>query len=114
MQSMTVERGLGVLGWLAVVLFVGVGVGVAELVLDGEETFRSRLAFLAVLCVFAVIVYVGVRVIPSRAWPGAALASVGAILGGFALFWTVLAIPLAVAIVVLSVVSARRHAQAAA
>jgi len=44
--------------------------------------------------------------IASRPWGGSALASVGAIAGGFALFWTIAAISIAIAI--LSVLVARR------
>jgi hypothetical protein len=42
-------------------------------------------------------------------WTGAVLVSLGAIAGGLALFWTVLAPVLAIALVVLSVLCARRN-----
>ena len=67
-------------------------------------------AFAVVLLVFAVLVVGGVALIAQRPWIGAAVASVGAIAAGFALFWTVAAIVLGLAIVVLSVMVARRSA----
>jgi hypothetical protein len=105
-QGLSAARILGILGWLAALLYVGVGV--LELVLDDEETIARRFAFFAVLCGLALLVMVGIRMLPRRPWPGVAVASVGAILGGFALFWTGLAILLAIGIVMLSILSARR------
>jgi hypothetical protein len=101
------ERGLRAAGWLAALLFVGVGMG--ELLL-ADGSLGHRLTFAVVLGLFAALVVVGVSMIDSRPWVGAAMASVGAVLGGFALFWTIAAIVLAIVIVVLSVVCARRAA----
>jgi hypothetical protein len=103
--EVVMERSLRVLSWLAVVLYVGVGT--LEL-LFADGPLGHRVLFAAVLTGFAVLVLSGVRLIGSRPWIGVAVASVGAVLGGFALFWTVAAIALAVAIVVLSVLVARR------
>jgi hypothetical protein len=61
------------------------------------------------MCTFAVLVVVGVRLINVRPWVGAALASLGAVGGGISIFWTVAAVLLAIAIVVLSIVAARRN-----
>ena len=99
-------RALRILGWIDAGLFLLVGVG--ELIVPGEDSRGSRVLFLAVLTLFAVFVVVGIRLLPTRPWPGVAVASVGAILGGFSLFWTGLAILLAVAIVVLGVICALR------
>src|SRR5262245_54688394 len=99
------ERSLRVLSWAATVLYVGVGV-VELLFADGS--LGHQLLVATVLTGFALLVVGGVRVMSDRPWFGVALASIGAVLGGFALFWTGLAILLAIAIVVLSVLVARR------
>ena len=99
------ERALRVLSWVAAVLYVGVGV--LELLL-ASDALRHRAVFATVLCVLALLVVGGVRLIPSRPWMGTAVASVGAIAGCFALFWTIAAILLGIAIVILSVLVARR------
>jgi hypothetical protein len=101
----TVERGLGVLSWVAAVLYVGVGV--LELLL-ANDPLRHRAVFVIVLCVLALLVVGGVRLIATRPWAGAGLASVGAVAGAVALFWTVAAIVLGIAIVILAVIVARR------
>jgi hypothetical protein len=102
------ERGLRVVGWLAALLFVVVGV--LELILAAGSTGHQA-TFAGVLGLFAVLVVVGVSLIDTRPWVGAAMASVGAVAGGFALFWTIAAVLLAIAIVVLSVLCARRAAR---
>ena len=105
MEHVSAPRVLGILGWIAALLYVGIGV--LELLL-ADSSLGHRAAFLVVLCGLALLVLVGIRTIPSRPWLGVPLASLGAILGGFALFWTGLAILLAIGIVVLSILSARR------
>jgi len=104
-----VERALRAVAWLAAALYVAVGVG--ELVFAGES-FGHRAIFTAVMCIFAALVLVGVRLIDARPWVGAALASLGAIGAGISIFWTVVAVFLATAIVVLSILVARRGGKA--
>jgi hypothetical protein len=87
-------------------LFVLAGVG--ELIFPGEDSRGSRVLFLSVLALLAVLVVAGIRLLPVHPWTGLAIASIGAVLGGFALFWTGIAILLAVAVVVLGVVCAVR------
>lgn len=99
------ERGLRVLSWAAAVLYVGVGV--LELLL-ADDPLRHRAVFAAVLCVLAILVVGGVRLIASRPWAGTAVASVAALAGSVALFWTIAAILLGIAIVILCVLVARR------
>jgi hypothetical protein len=101
-------RWLRVLSWCAAVLYVGVGA--LELIF-ADGSLGHRVVFVAVLTGLAVLVVGGALLIPDRPWPGAAIASVGAIVGGLALFWTVAAIVLGIAIVVLSVLVARRSGQ---
>jgi hypothetical protein len=108
------NRGLRVVAWGAALLYVVVGL-VELLFADGS--LGHRVVFAVVLGLFAVLVVLGVGLIDDRPWVGAAMASVGAIAGGLALFWTIAAVLLAIAIVVLSVLAARRaavpHAQPA-
>ena len=99
------SRSLRVVAWLAALLFVVVGL--VELIF-ADGTLGHRVTFAVVLGLFAVLVLVGVRLIDDRPWVGAAMASVGAIAGGLALFWTVAALLLAITIVILSVLAARR------
>lgn len=101
------ERWLRVVALVAAALYVVVGVG--ELIF-ADDSLGRRILFAVVLLVFAVLVVGGVALIAQRPWIGAAVASVGAIAAGFALFWTVAAIVLGLAIVVLSVMVARRSA----
>jgi len=101
------NRGLRVVAWAAALLYVAVGL-IELLFADG--TLGHRVIFAAVLALFAALVLVGVRLIDARPWVGAAMASAGAIAGGLALFWTGAALLLAVAIVSLSVLAARRGA----
>ena len=102
------SRGLRVLAWVAALLYVAVGL--LELIL-ADGSLGHRVIFAVVLGFFAVLVLVGVRLIPDRPWIGAAMASVGAIAGGLALFWTIAALLLAIAIVTLSVLAARRASE---
>src|SRR5262245_10273122 len=102
------SRGLRVVAWGAALLYIAVGL--LELILAGGSV-GHRVTFAVVLGLFAVMVVVGVRRIDDRPWVGAAVASAGAIAGGLALFWTVAAVLLAIAIVTLSILSARRAAE---
>jgi hypothetical protein len=104
---MNMERWLRVVALVAAALYVVVGVG--ELIF-ADDALGHRVLFAVVLLVFAVFVVGGVALIAKRPWIGAAITSVGAIAAGFALFWTVAAILLGLAIVVLSVMVARRSA----
>ncbi len=105
------SRGLRVVAWVAALLYVVVGL--LELIL-ADGSLVHRVTFAVVLGLFAVLVLVGVRLIGDRPWIGAAMASVGAIAGGLALFWTIAAVLLAIAIVTLSVLAARRASEPSA
>jgi len=105
------SRGLRVVAWMAALLYVVVGL--LELVL-ADGSLGHRVMFAVVLGLFAVLVVLGVRLIDDRPWVGAAMASVGAIAGGLALFWTIAAMLLAIAIIVLSVLAARRASEPSA
>jgi intracellular septation protein A len=102
------SRGLRVVAWVAALLYVVVGL--LELIL-ADGSLGHRVTFAVVLGLFAALVLAGVRLIDDRPWIGAAMASVGAIAGGLALFWTLAAVLLAIAIVILSVLVARRASE---
>ena len=102
------SRGLRVVAWVAALLYVVVGL--VELIL-ADGSLAHRVTFAVALGLFAVLVLVGVRLIDGRPWIGAAMASVAAIAGGLALFWTIAALLLAIAIVTLSVLVARRASE---
>ena len=97
---------LRICGWLLAMLFAGIGV--IEFLDDSGQAF-----FALVVVVLAAAVVGGIALIPRRPWPGAVLASLGAVIGAFMLFWSLVAIPLAIAVVVLAVVAARRESAAA-
>ena len=103
-------RALRIVGLADAALFLLVGL--AELVL-ADDPFGHRILFAAVLALLAALVVIGVQLVPARPWPGLLMASAGAIPGGVALFWTGLAILLAVAIVVLGAICALRVRRAA-
>ncbi len=95
---------LRVLGWVDAGLLLVVAV--LEIVFTKEGS--GGLIRAAVSTALAVCVLGGIRLIDGRPWPGAVLASVGATLGAVFLIWALLPIPLAVAIVMLSMAKARR------
>ena len=105
------KRVLRVAAWVDAVLFVVVGVG--ELLFAGDS-LSHRLVFALVLALLAVLLMTGIALMRGRPWSGAAMASVAAVAGGFALFWTIAAIALALAIVVLSLMAARERRETGA
>jgi hypothetical protein len=101
------NRALRAVACAAALLYVAVGL--LELLL-ADGSLAHRIVFAVVLSLFAALVVEGVGVIDTRPWVGAAIASGGALAGGLALFWTVAAVLLAIGIVVLSILVARRTA----
>ena len=59
-----------------------------------------------------ILVFLGLRMSRRSPWLGATLISVGAVAGALPIFWTILALVVAVALVVLSIMYARRAAGA--
>jgi hypothetical protein len=54
----------------------------------------------------------GLRLLPRAPWTGTALVSLGAIVGALPIFWAVLPLLLTVALIVLSVIYARKQGRA--
>ena len=99
------RRWLRVISWVTASLYVVVGV--LELIL-ADDSLLHRVVFACVLTLFAALVLAGVMLLDVQPWLGVGLASVGALAGAVSLFWTVAAPLLAIAIVVLSILVARR------
>jgi hypothetical protein len=100
-------KSLRIVGWLTAALFVVVGIAEATY---ANGTRAHQTLFFVALTFFAALIVAGMNVLQRRPRLGAALTSLGAILGGIALFWTGVALLLAIAIVTLSVVCGRRLA----
>ena len=98
-------KSLRIVGWLTAALFVAIGIGEATY---ANGTRAHQTLFFVALTLFALLIVVGIKLLQQRPWLGAGLASLGAVLGGISLFWTGAALLLAIAIVALSVVCARR------
>jgi hypothetical protein len=98
-------KSLRIVGWVTAALFVAIGIAEATYA-DGTRAHQTL--FFVGLTLFAVLIVAGIKLLDRRPWLGAGLASLGAVLGGISLFWTVAALLLAIAIVALSIVCARR------
>ena len=103
-------RILTVLGWITALGYVAIAI--FEIFIDSDEALSSRIGFPIFLVALAAALMVGVRLISDRPTLGAIVASISALVGAFELFWTLLAIVLGIAIVVFSVLVARRAAPA--
>ena len=98
-------KSLRIVGWSTAALLVAIGIAEATY---ANGTRAHQTLFFVALTLFAVLIVAGIALLPRRPWLGAGVASLGALLGGVSLFWTVVALLLAITIVALSVVSARR------
>jgi hypothetical protein len=98
-------KSLRIVGWVTAALFVAIGIAEATY---ANGTRAHQLLFFVALTLFASLIVGGIKLLELRPWLGAGLASLGAVLGGVSLFWTVAALLLAIAIVTLSIVCARR------
>jgi hypothetical protein len=73
-----------------------------------EAATSDRVVWFVLLAVGGAALLAGLRLLDRSPWAGAALVSVGALAGALALFWSILVPLIAITLVVLSVVSARR------
>lgn len=112
---MTVEKLLVVLGTIVGVAYVLIGIvgGLWSSHWD-EASASDQILWVVFLVGGAVLLFIGLRISRQRRWPGAALVSLGAVVGALPIFWTIAAPILAIALVVLSMMYARRAGTAPA
>ena len=112
---MTVEKLLVVLGTFAAAAYVLIGIVGGLLPSHWEEAsgWSDRIIWIALLAGGGVLLFLGLRISKRSPWPGAALISIGAVMGALVIWWSILAVVLAVTLIVLSVIYARRGAGAA-
>jgi ABC-type antimicrobial peptide transport system permease subunit len=106
-----VRKTLFWLGWFTGIAYLIIGVVGGVLPQHWEEaTLSDQLIWTALLVGAGVAVLAGLRLIDRSRWAGAALISVGAVVGALPIFWTGLVLLVAPALVVLSMLQARRLA----
>jgi hypothetical protein len=112
MQRGGLEKALRALG-----VFTGVAyliVGVAGAIWPGhwdDAAASDQIAWAVLLIAGGLLVLTGVRMLRSAPARGATLVSMGAVIGALPIFWALLPLLLAVALIVLSVLYARRAAR---
>jgi hypothetical protein len=112
---MTVEKLLVVLGTFTGIAYLLIGVVGGVWPSHWEDASASdQIIWIVLLIGGGLLLLAGVRISKRSPWPAAALISVGAILGALPIFWTVLALVVAITLVVLSILYARRVAGPAA
>ena len=103
------------LGWFAVICFTLVGVvGGAWPGHWDDASAADQIVWVVLSLSGAVLLAGGLWLIDRSRWLGAVLVSIGAVVGALPIFWTLVALVLAAALVVLSVLYARRQPAAAA
>jgi hypothetical protein len=103
------RKGLFVLGTLAgaVYILVGIIVGALPAVWEDTET-GGRVAWIIIVTGAGVLLLLGLRLFDRAPRSGAALVSIGALIGGLVLSWSVVAPLVAIALITLSILCARR------
>jgi len=110
----TVEKILIVLGTFVAAAYVVIGIIGGLLASHWEEASTSdRVIWTVLLVGGGLLLFLGLRMSRRSPWLGALLISIGAVVGALPIFWTLIALVLAAALVVLSVIYARRAAGAA-
>lgn len=99
---------------VALVLAVGyAAAGIIGLIADVSDGDGSDLAFwLVFLLGGAALLLAGLFLVQRWSWPSVLLLAVGAVAGAIALVWSIIAPVLALALIVLAVLAARRPAAA--
>ena len=115
MNTQMVQRTLFVLGAITAVayLLTGVIAGVWPAHWEGSDT-ESQVLWIVFLTGGGLLLIAGLWLSERSPWVGAAIISLGAVAGAFAIFWAVLPPFVALALVVLSVVNARNATTAVA
>ena len=112
MQQSGLEKALRGLG-----MFTGVAyliVGVAGAIWPGhwdDAAASDQIVWAVLLIAGGLLVLAGLRLLRRAPARGATLVSIGAVIGALPIFWALLPLLLAVALIVLSVLYARRAAQ---
>ena len=105
---MTLEKALVVLGFFTAVAYALVGIiGGLSLSHWDEASAGDQILWVALLVGGAILIIAGLRISRRSPWGGAALISIGALAGALPIFWTVVALLVAVTLVVLSILYAR-------
>jgi hypothetical protein len=98
------------LGWFTGVAFIVIGIAGGIWPGHWDDAPASDQIVWVVLGVGGgLAILAGLHVFPRFAWAGAALVSVGAVTGALPIFWALLPLLLAAALVMLSILSARRR-----
>ena len=107
---MTAEKVLVVLGTITGVAYVLVGLitGLWPSFWDDSST-GDRIVWMALLVGGGIVLLAGLRISVRSPWPAAILISAGALAGALATFWTVVVPIVAISLVVLSILYARRR-----
>ena len=112
MQQRRLDKALRGLG-----MFTGVAyliVGVAGAIWPGhwdDAAASDQIVWAVLLIAGGLLVLAGLRLLRRAPVRGATLVSIGAVIGALPIFWALLPLLLAVALIVLSVLYARRAAQ---
>ena len=106
---MTLEKALVVLGFFTAVAYLLVGIiGGLSLSHWDEASAGDQILWVVLLVGGAILIIAGLRISRRSPWGGAALISIGALAGALPIFWTLVAVLVAISLVVLSIVYARR------
>ena len=106
---MTLEKALVVLGFFTAVAYLLVGIiGGLSLSHWDEASAGDQVLWVVLLVGGAILIIAGLRISRRSPWGGAALISIGALAGALPIFWTLVAVLVAISLVVLSIVYARR------
>jgi hypothetical protein len=109
MRKRSAGKGLFILGTIVGVVYILVGLIVGALPSVWEDSSTGgRVFWIMFLVGSGVLVLLGLRVFERSRWTGAALVSVGAVVGGLVLAWSIAAPLAALVLVVLAVFYARR------
>ena len=104
---MTLEKALVVLGFFVAAAYLLVGI-IGGLSLSHWDDASDQILWVSLLVGGAILIVAGLRISRRSPWGAAALISVGALAGALPIFWTLIAVVLAIALVVLSFLYARR------
>ena len=73
-----------------------------------ESNAIDQIMWVVLLVGGGLLIFAGLRVFGRSPWGGAALVSLGAVAGALVLFWTIIVLAAALALIIVSVISARR------